>query len=95
MSEKKLGVPSRLVSKDIFVIAGSHHEYENLIGHAGKHWAQEMKEKRVFYVNHPDMMSEIPDGARVFVYGNFKLRPDWPLLIRLFDKYDIKPLMIL
>lgn len=61
---------------DIFVVAGSKKEFDNLCTHAAEQWNRELRNKQVHYVEDASDL-EMADSARVFCYGTYHQRPDW------------------
>lgn len=63
--------------RDIFVVAGNHREFQFLVQQAHVQWDFELRYKMVHYVSNVRMLVETK-GARVFVYGTYFKRKDWP-----------------
>ena len=82
------------VTRDIFILAGSHREYEKVLVVGAAPFAYEIKNKMVHYIDHPDMIATIPFGARVILYGTFAKRFDWPLIQRLMAKHKTRYLLV-
>lgn len=79
--------------RDIFVVAGNHREFHNLIGHAHVQWDYELKNKMVHYVSSALQLEHV-HGARVFVYGTYFKRKDWELIEALIQSGGNRKLLI-
>ena len=80
-------------TREIFVVAGSHREYVNLVNIAQQTWDFELNRKMVHYVNEPFDLEGI-HGARVFLYGTYFKRRDYDLIEQVIRRNSHRPLLI-
>lgn len=79
---------------DIFVVAGNHREFQHFLMNSFKEWERQgLTVKQIHYVSHPDELDGV-HGARVFLYGTYFKRPDWPTLQAQLKTGDNRPLLI-
>jgi hypothetical protein len=66
-----------LFSRDIFVVAGSKQQFQNLCNEAQRQWDFELKNNMVRYVDDHRQLLSISKPCRVFCYGTYHRRKDW------------------
>lgn len=82
-----------MILRDIFVVAGNHREYQNLLASAYEQWDYELKNKMVHEVIHPDVLRGW-HGCRVFLYGTYFKRLDFEVIEQVIRDNGCRKLLI-
>ena len=81
------------MTADIYVVALNSKEYGYFLNQSHQELDKELKRKSVRYVHDHRELEMIPP-ARVFLWGQYFKRPDWPLIEEIIKRRGHRQLLI-